>query len=62
MSGPVSTIVLAAGEGTRMRSAAPKVLHRIAGRTLAEHAVRAVAGVEPDNLVVVIGHGRDQVA
>lgn len=62
MSGPVSTIVLAAGEGTRMRSAKPKVLHRIAGRTLAEHAVRAVAGVEPDNLVVVIGHGRDLVA
>jgi bifunctional UDP-N-acetylglucosamine pyrophosphorylase / glucosamine-1-phosphate N-acetyltransferase len=62
MSGPVSTIVLAAGEGTRMRSATPKVLHRIAGRTLVEHAVRAVAGVEPDNLVVVVGHGRDQVA
>ncbi|HEX5115919.1 MAG TPA: bifunctional UDP-N-acetylglucosamine diphosphorylase/glucosamine-1-phosphate N-acetyltransferase GlmU [Pseudonocardiaceae bacterium] len=61
MSGPVSTIVLAAGEGTRMRSATPKVLHRIAGRTLVEHAVRAVAGVEPDNLVVVIGHGREQV-
>lgn len=60
--GPVSTIILAAGEGTRMRSATPKVLHRIAGRTLVEHAVRAVAGVEPDHLVVVIGHGRDEVA
>lgn len=60
--GPVSTIILAAGEGTRMRSAVPKVLHRIAGRTLVEHAVRAVAGVEPDHLVVVIGHGREQVA
>jgi bifunctional UDP-N-acetylglucosamine pyrophosphorylase/glucosamine-1-phosphate N-acetyltransferase len=58
---PVSTIILAAGEGTRMRSATPKVLHRIAGRTLVEHAVRAVAGVEPDHLVVVVGHGRDQV-
>jgi bifunctional UDP-N-acetylglucosamine pyrophosphorylase/glucosamine-1-phosphate N-acetyltransferase len=61
-NGPVSTIILAAGEGTRMRSATPKVLHRIAGRTLIEHAVRAVAGVEPDNLVVVVGHGRDLVA
>jgi bifunctional UDP-N-acetylglucosamine pyrophosphorylase/glucosamine-1-phosphate N-acetyltransferase len=60
-AGPVSTIILAAGEGTRMRSATPKVLHRIAGRTLAEHAVRAVAGVEPDHLVVVVGHGREQV-
>jgi len=59
--GPVSTIILAAGEGTRMRSAVPKVLHRIAGRTLVEHAVRAVAGVEPEHLVVVVGHGRDQV-
>jgi bifunctional UDP-N-acetylglucosamine pyrophosphorylase/glucosamine-1-phosphate N-acetyltransferase len=59
--GPVSTIILAAGEGTRMRSATPKVLHRIAGRTLVEHAVRAVAGVDPDHLVVVIGHGKDQV-
>jgi bifunctional UDP-N-acetylglucosamine pyrophosphorylase/glucosamine-1-phosphate N-acetyltransferase len=61
-NGPVSTIILAAGEGTRMRSATPKVLHRIAGRTLVEHAVRAVAGVEPDHLVVVVGHGRDLVA
>jgi bifunctional UDP-N-acetylglucosamine pyrophosphorylase/glucosamine-1-phosphate N-acetyltransferase len=59
--GPVSTIILAAGEGTRMRSAIPKVLHRIAGRTLVDHAVRAVAGVEPDHLVVVVGHGREQV-
>src|SRR5882757_6884447 len=61
LSTPVSTIILAAGEGTRMRSAIPKVLHRIAGRTLVDHAVRAVAGVEPDHLVVVVGHGREQV-
>ena len=60
--GRLSTIILAAGEGTRMRSATPKVLHRIAGRTLVEHAVRAVAGVDPDHLVVVVGHGRGQVA
>ncbi|HEX4702034.1 MAG TPA: NTP transferase domain-containing protein, partial [Pseudonocardiaceae bacterium] len=58
---PVSTIILAAGEGTRMRSAIPKVLHRIAGRTLVDHAVRAVAGIDPDHLVVVVGHGREQV-
>ncbi|GAA0512854.1 bifunctional protein GlmU [Saccharopolyspora subtropica] len=59
---PVSTIVLAAGEGTRMRSATPKVLHRLAGRPLVEHAVRAAADVDPDELVVVLGHGRDAVA
>lgn len=44
-----------------MRSATPKVLHPIAGRPLVEHAVRAAAGLDPDHLVVVIGHGRDLV-
>lgn len=61
VSTPVSTIVLAAGEGTRMRSATPKVLHRIAGRSLVEHAVRAAAGTDPDHLAVVVGHGRAAV-
>ncbi|AHH94163.1 bifunctional UDP-N-acetylglucosamine diphosphorylase/glucosamine-1-phosphate N-acetyltransferase GlmU [Kutzneria viridogrisea] len=60
--GQVSTIVLAAGEGTRMRSATPKVLHALAGRSLVEHAVRAATGVDPDHLVVVVGHGRQAVA
>ncbi|MGQ0840764.1 bifunctional UDP-N-acetylglucosamine diphosphorylase/glucosamine-1-phosphate N-acetyltransferase GlmU [Actinokineospora sp.] len=59
--GRVSTVILAAGEGTRMRSAIPKVLHRVAGRPLVEHAVRAAAGLAPDHLVVVLGHGRDTV-
>jgi bifunctional UDP-N-acetylglucosamine pyrophosphorylase / glucosamine-1-phosphate N-acetyltransferase len=58
----LSTIILAAGEGTRMRSATPKVLHRIAGRSLVDHAVRAAAGLDPDYVAVVVGHGRDQVA
>lgn len=44
-----------------MRSATPKVLHPIAGRPLVEHAVRAAAGLDPDHLVVVVGHGREQV-
>ncbi|CAM4157385.1 bifunctional UDP-N-acetylglucosamine diphosphorylase/glucosamine-1-phosphate N-acetyltransferase GlmU [Kibdelosporangium persicum] len=57
----LSTVVLAAGEGTRMRSSTPKVLHPIAGRPLVEHAVRAVAGLDPDHLVVVVGHGRAAV-
>ena len=59
---PVSTVILAAGEGTRMKSATPKVLHRIAGRTLVEHAVRAAAGLDPEHLAVVVGHGRAAVA
>jgi bifunctional UDP-N-acetylglucosamine pyrophosphorylase/glucosamine-1-phosphate N-acetyltransferase len=58
----LNLIILAAGEGTRMRSATPKVLHRIAGRSLVEHAVRAAAGLSPDHLAVVIGHGREQVS
>jgi bifunctional UDP-N-acetylglucosamine pyrophosphorylase / glucosamine-1-phosphate N-acetyltransferase len=59
--GEVSTIILAAGEGTRMRSRTPKVLHRLAGRTLVEHAVRAAAGVGPTRTAVVVGHGRGAV-
>ncbi|ALG06509.1 bifunctional UDP-N-acetylglucosamine diphosphorylase/glucosamine-1-phosphate N-acetyltransferase GlmU [Kibdelosporangium phytohabitans] len=57
----LSTVVLAAGEGTRMRSSTPKVLHPIAGRPLVEHATRAVAGLDPEHLVVVVGHGREAV-
>ncbi|MGH4014587.1 MAG: bifunctional UDP-N-acetylglucosamine diphosphorylase/glucosamine-1-phosphate N-acetyltransferase GlmU [Pseudonocardiaceae bacterium] len=56
-----AAIVLAAGEGTRMRSAIPKVLHPVAGRPLVEHAVRATAGLLPEHLVVVVGHGREAV-
>ena len=58
----ISTIVLAAGEGKRMRSANPKVLHPIAGRPLVEHAVRSAAALDPDQLVVVVGHGRAMVS
>jgi bifunctional UDP-N-acetylglucosamine pyrophosphorylase / glucosamine-1-phosphate N-acetyltransferase len=59
---PVAVIVLAAGEGTRMKSALPKVLHPIAGRPLLGHALAAAAGLDPRHLLVVIGHGREQVA
>ena len=58
---PVALIVLAAGAGTRMRSATPKVLHEIAGRSLLGHAVHAAAGLAPRHLVVVTGHGKAQV-
>lgn len=58
---PVAAIVLAAGAGTRMRSAVPKVLHALGGRSMLAHAVHAVAELAPVHLAVVVGHGRDQV-
>jgi bifunctional UDP-N-acetylglucosamine pyrophosphorylase / glucosamine-1-phosphate N-acetyltransferase len=58
---PAAAIVLAAGQGTRMRSSVPKVLHPIGGRSLLGHAVHAVAALEPEHLVVVVGHESDQV-
>jgi len=59
---PTASVVLAAGEGTRMRSATPKVLHEIGGRSLLGHAVHAVAELEPEHLAVVVGHGRAEVS
>jgi len=58
---PAAVVVLAAGEGTRMRSATPKVLHEICGRSLLGHAVTAARSLQPERLVVVVGHGRDEV-
>ncbi len=61
-SRPAAVIVLAAGEGTRMRSKTPKVLHQICGRSLLGHAIAAAQGTDPGNLVVVVRHERDRVA
>jgi bifunctional UDP-N-acetylglucosamine pyrophosphorylase/glucosamine-1-phosphate N-acetyltransferase len=58
---PVAVIVLAAGEGTRMRSSTPKVLHRLAGRTMLGHVLHAAETLDPEHLLVVVGHARDQV-
>ncbi|MEN5081521.1 bifunctional UDP-N-acetylglucosamine diphosphorylase/glucosamine-1-phosphate N-acetyltransferase GlmU [Bosea sp. TWI1241] len=55
-------IILAAGEGTRMKSRRPKVLHEVAGRSLLGHALAAVAEAGADSLVVVIGPDRPDVA
>jgi len=56
-----AVIVLAAGQGTRMKSRLPKVLHPLAGKPLVWHALAAAAGLDPHLLVVVLGHGRDDV-
>ncbi|MER8056812.1 MULTISPECIES: bifunctional UDP-N-acetylglucosamine diphosphorylase/glucosamine-1-phosphate N-acetyltransferase GlmU [unclassified Streptomyces] len=58
---PAAVVVLAAGEGTRMKSATPKVLHQICGRSLVGHVLAAARELKPANLVVVVGHAREQV-
>ncbi|MBK0400914.1 bifunctional UDP-N-acetylglucosamine diphosphorylase/glucosamine-1-phosphate N-acetyltransferase GlmU [Limibaculum sp. M0105] len=58
---PVAVIVLAAGKGTRMRSALPKVLHPIAGRPMLGHALAAAATLGPRRVAVVVGHGAEAV-
>jgi bifunctional UDP-N-acetylglucosamine pyrophosphorylase/glucosamine-1-phosphate N-acetyltransferase len=60
-SRPSVVVILAAGEGKRMKSATPKVLHAVAGRSLLGHVIEAASSVEPHHLVVVVGHGREQV-
>ncbi|SCF37476.1 bifunctional UDP-N-acetylglucosamine pyrophosphorylase / Glucosamine-1-phosphate N-acetyltransferase [Micromonospora viridifaciens] len=56
-----TVVVLAAGEGKRMKSALPKVLHPLLGRTLLGHVLAAAAPLAADRTVVVVGHGADQV-
>ncbi len=54
-------IVLAAGRGTRMRSAKPKVLHALAGESLLSHVLATARSLEPSALHVVVGHAGEQV-
>lgn len=56
-----SVVILAAGQGTRMNSDLPKVLHPVAGAALLHHAMRSAASLEPEHTVIVAGHGADQV-
>ncbi|MGI5376019.1 bifunctional UDP-N-acetylglucosamine diphosphorylase/glucosamine-1-phosphate N-acetyltransferase GlmU [Streptomyces sp. CA-251387] len=58
---PAAVVVLAAGEGTRMKSATPKVLHELCGRSLVGHVLAAARELRPENLVVVVGHAREKV-
>lgn len=58
---PVLVVVMAAGQGKRMRSARPKVLHRIAGRPMLAHVLDAARSIAPRAIAVVVGHGGDEV-
>src|SRR5689334_7371298 len=53
--------ILAAGQGTRMKSAVPKVLHKVSGRPMVEHVIRTARSVSPASITVIVGHGADQV-
>jgi bifunctional UDP-N-acetylglucosamine pyrophosphorylase/glucosamine-1-phosphate N-acetyltransferase len=57
----ITVIVLAAGGGTRMKSKTMKVLHPIGGRSMIGHVLNAVQAIEPQRIVAVIGHQREQV-
>ena len=58
---PLEIIVLAAGQGTRMKSSLPKVLHPMAGRPLLQHVVDTALALEPSAVHVVVGHGGNEV-
>ncbi|WP_314507117.1 bifunctional UDP-N-acetylglucosamine diphosphorylase/glucosamine-1-phosphate N-acetyltransferase GlmU [uncultured Microbacterium sp.] len=57
----LAVVILAAGQGTRMKSTLPKVLHRIGGRPLLGHVLATARGLQPENLLVVVRHERDMV-
>jgi bifunctional UDP-N-acetylglucosamine pyrophosphorylase/glucosamine-1-phosphate N-acetyltransferase len=57
----LEVIILAAGQGTRMKSSLPKVLHLLAGRPLLEHVIATALSLQPSRVHVVIGHGSEQV-
>lgn len=57
----VSIVILAAGKGSRMKSNKPKVIHAVAGKPMLQHVVDTSRGLNPDQIVVVIGHEADQV-
>ncbi|MCW0232621.1 MAG: bifunctional UDP-N-acetylglucosamine diphosphorylase/glucosamine-1-phosphate N-acetyltransferase GlmU [Ferrovibrio sp.] len=58
----VAVVILAAGQGTRMKSTLPKVLHPVAGQAMVRHVLDAAAALKPDRIVVVTGKGQERVA
>jgi bifunctional UDP-N-acetylglucosamine pyrophosphorylase / glucosamine-1-phosphate N-acetyltransferase len=60
-AGPLSAIVLAAGEGTRMQSDRPKPLHLLCGRPMLRYVLDSLSGCELDRVVIVVGHHAERV-
>ncbi|MCX8516733.1 MAG: bifunctional UDP-N-acetylglucosamine diphosphorylase/glucosamine-1-phosphate N-acetyltransferase GlmU [Rhodoferax sp.] len=61
MATPIDVVIMAAGKGTRMKSALPKVLHRLGGRALLSHVIQRAAELLARQAVVITGHGADAV-
>lgn len=61
MPNAIATVILAAGQGTRMKSDLPKVLHRLGGEPMVSYPIRLATELGSDQIVVVVGHGGDQV-
>jgi len=57
----LGVVILAAGQGTRMKSRQPKVLHSLAGRPLLSHVIDTARALQPSTIIVVYGHGGEQV-
>lgn len=57
----LSIVILAAGKGTRMQSNMPKVLHKIAGKSMLQHVIDAAQQLQPEQVIVVAGHEIEQV-
>ena len=56
----LNVVIMAAGKGTRMKSALPKVLHRVGGHSLLQHVLDAAAGLGAAHTVLITGHGADE--
>ena len=61
MSAEIHVVILAAGQGTRMKSGLPKVLHKLGGQSLIDHVLRTADALAPTTVTVVVGHKADTI-
>lgn len=57
----LSVVIMAAGKGTRMKSELPKVLHKVAGKSMLDHVIDSVSRLSPDKIIVIVGHEAQKV-